>query len=128
MFNESKLTIKCNKTTLVNKLEENRAKHTKLVDEAKIGYVEKALEALKKKQALLEEGKVVALTFNISPPMDKTGEYDTVLRMLELHQGQEIDLTFDDYQHFIEDKWEWREHWIAHNAIYSAGTRALQAG
>lgn len=121
------MNVTCNKKTVLAKLKENRDQHTKLVQEARVGYVEKAQEALLKKLGLLKEGKLAALTFSLQVPKDFTSVYDTTINMLEAHTGEEITLTADEFRHLMEDNWEWTKEFIGSNVRYSNSTQGWAA-
>jgi hypothetical protein len=113
------MSVTCNKADVLAKLKANREEHAELVEDSRKGYLKKAQEVLDKKKADILKGKVVALQFNLHLPQDHTAEYDTVIRMLEMHTGDTIVLTADEVRCLIENKWEWMQDFIASNQVYS---------
>lgn len=125
MMRHHNLAIRANCSTLVVReaLMRNKEQHAKIVAEARIGYLNKATEALTDRLEQIADGKIVALHFDLVPPADYTEEYDTAIQMLRLHQDPEIELSFTEVRMFIEDKWDWSDGFFATNAVYSDSAR-----
>lgn len=124
----SEKVIKARTAEVLTKLTTNREQHQKLVQEARTGYVDKAREALLKRLEQLKDGSLVDLSFKLSPPMDRTKEYDTAIAMLQLHSnaGEEfIELTATDVRQFVLDEWDWTDALLLANSAYSDGTMDL---
>lgn len=119
-----KMEVECPKGDVLRALYLNRANHADLVKDARAGYADKALAAMNKRLGELREGKLVSVRFNLEMPTDYTEVYDTAIHMLELHTGETVTLSPDEFRHLIDDKWEWLEHFVAVNSAYSTGTRA----
>lgn len=119
----NKLTITADVPGLLAKLRDNREAHAAIVVEAREGYIESAKVALSEKLAKLRTGDLVSLIFSLSPPQDYTKEYDTAIRMLEWTTDKTIELSASDFRRFVEDEWDWMEHFLISNAPYS-GTAA----
>lgn len=113
------IQIKAEKETILAKLHENRARHKTIVEEARAGYVEKAKRALLDKLKEVKEGKIVALTFHLSPPQDYTAVYDTAIRMFELDMGDLVTLNSEQVRNLVMDEWDWTDHFLAANKHYS---------
>lgn len=118
------MDIKAKREVVLAKLHANRELHAKIVAEARTGYVEKARKALLERLEQLKEGKVVALSFHLAPPVDQTSVYDTAIQTLELSQDEFIELTPDQVRKLYMDKWDWSDHFLSSNAQYSS-TAAL---
>jgi hypothetical protein len=119
-----KLETTVEKGWLLEKLKENRAKHSECYQEARDGYLNQAQERLSEVIAKLREGKAVALHFNLHVPEDHTKDYDTVIAMIEAHTEGKITLTTGEFRMFVEDEWDWSDHWLLQNAGYSGTTAA----
>jgi hypothetical protein len=117
------MRIKCKVAELVSTLKVNRENHTRLVKEAREGYVTRAQEELTRKLGLLKEGKIVALAFALKVPKDFTTVYDTTIGMLERHTEPEIEISADEYRHLVEDNWDWTRDFIGSNSAYSKSTQ-----
>jgi len=122
-LNNINMKITCNKAEILGRLKANLESHTKLVAEARTGYVSRAKEELDKKLKALSDGKVVALTFSLRIPQDYSTIYKTAISMLEAHTGTEIELSASEYRQLVEDEWDWAHDFAGTNMLYSAGTR-----
>jgi hypothetical protein len=113
------LNVVCNTAEVLQKLKDNRDKHSLIVKEAREGYVAKAKAALKTRMNLLEKGEITSLSFDLQPPLNHTSAYNTVIKMLEMHTEATITLGANEVSQFIEDKWEWSKQFLGSNARYS---------
>ncbi len=114
------MKVNCNTAEVLAALRANREKHIKIVKEANEGYLKKAEVELSNKIEKIKAGKVVSLQFSLKMPEDHTEEYDTAIKMLEMHTGAEIELSSNEVRKLIEDKWDWKGSFLSNNAIYSA--------
>lgn len=120
------MNITVNRERLLEKLKENRAKHAQIVKEAKEGYwAEVARRLIKLLEDIREENGPKPISFTAQPPKDYTGEYDTVITMLEYHTEETIQLTPDEARQLLEDRWDWMSAFLETNSAYSEAARAL---
>lgn len=119
MYALNGMTITSKKDELLTILKKNRTGHRNIVEEARTGYIEKAREALNAKLDSLVKGKVVALSFGLRLPIDRTSIYDTAIKMLEMHQGDTIDLSHAQVQNLVLDNWDWSAEFRASSILYS---------
>ena len=80
----------------------------------------KAATALKEKLNDIKAGKIVALVFKLSPPIDHTNVYDTVIKMVEMTAESHITLEATEFRNLVEDIWDWSENFYHSNSLYSA--------
>lgn len=118
--------IEANKTEILETLRKNREKHSQIVKEARVGYLDRAQIEINKRLEQLRAGKVVALTFSLSVPLDYTRVYDTAIRMLELHQQNTITLDSTQVACLVMDQWEWTRNFYTSNSRYSASAAAYE--
>lgn len=119
------MKVVCNSRDVLNAVRKNRDNHAKIVSEARAGFLVKAAEMLKAESERLAAGKLKSLRLTLASPVDHTSEYDTVVRMLEMHREDTIELDADSVRMFVEDKWDWTERFLAENSVYSGTARAL---
>lgn len=109
-----------NRLKLLERLKENRKKHSAIVEEAQAGYLVFAIKKANEALAALKEKKMVSLqSFTLQLPEDYTSAYDTVIQMLEWSTDEVITLGADEFRQLVEDRWDWREGFYARNAFYS---------
>ncbi len=56
---------------------------------------------------------------DLGPPIDQTKEYDRAVRMLELAVDENIELTEQQFANYVMDEWQWSQHFMAMNSLYS---------
>lgn len=61
-------------------------------------------------RALARLGKEVSKVFN-DRPHDYSDDYQQAIEMLEAHQSETIELSEDEFQVLMQDKWDWRGAW-----------------
>jgi hypothetical protein len=110
---------------LRQKLTENRDQHQKCYLEARDGYLNEAQKRLDRAMQRLRDGEAIALHFDLHVPEDHTRDYDTVISMLEAHQQDTLELNSSEFRMFVEDEWDWSDHWLLSNAGYSGTTADL---
>ena len=123
------IEVQIPRVALLEALKKNRDSHKAIVAEAREGYVKAARQALVKRMAELDAGKIVTLGFNLSVPVDMTKEYSTVIGMLEMSQEETITLSSAEYRCLVEDAWDWQNNFLMSNSHYSVtASRRITAG
>lgn len=112
--------VKVKKEDLIIKLSENREKHKELVEKAKAGYIKTVERELAKLMEEVKQNKIINLRdlYRFDQPVDKTEEYDTALEMLMMSVEDEIMITHREFQHFVQDKWDWTDQMLTSNTRY----------
>ena len=124
----TEIKIKVQVADLLVILRKNRAAHVKIVAEARLGYIEKAKEALAKRLEELEAGSVAPLHFNLRLPSDYTAEYDTAIGMFEMTSDRFVEIGATEYRTLVQDQWGWGTEFLVSNAAYSStGVEAARA-
>lgn len=118
-MNNIKMTMSFSRTELLEKLKANLANHSKIVEEARAGYIEKAKAAVAARLDVLKAGTVVALTFSLQPPVDMSEVYKTTIGMLEMSKDEAITLTADEFRQLVQDEWDWTDNFLVANRAYS---------
>lgn len=104
---------------VLKRLKVNRAQHKKIVLEAREGYHKEVRRVLQLRLAEAKGGKHITLIFDLQEPQDHTHAYDTIITMMELTTQSTIELTADQVRHFINDDWDWKDHFLEANSTYS---------
>jgi len=111
-------TVKLYKADLTRILNDNRAKHKAEYEEAFEGYINTAIEKLEENLAKFKAGEITKLRWNEQPPTSNVADYDRVIKMLEMSIEDEIELTSEEFENFVQDNWHWKEHWHLSNSKY----------
>ena len=143
MSSDRKVVV--NKTTLLNKLRENLARHLEDYNDAVEGYKEEAytkLQAAKEKaQEKLEKAysrtvneienfdpetasDVIvfceSIRFDLVAPKEFSDAYEQAIQMLEWEEREEVELSTYEFRCFVMDKWDWQQEFATSNARYLA--------
>lgn len=108
------------KATILERLRENRSKHRAIFEEALEGYRTTCLETLNKHVEDIRNGKVIPASIVLPRPEDHTRDYDRVIELLELSDGDKVTLTEDEFAQYIQDDWSWKRQFLMSNSFYSA--------
>lgn len=112
-------TITVDKAALIATMEENRKNHATIVAEAQAGFREAVIKRLDEMLAAAKQGKKINLAVGLRIPDDHTNEYDTVIGMLKLDLGEQVELDYPQYRQWVEDDWGWRDQFLTTNSHYS---------
>ena len=123
-----RITSKVQKAELLKRLRTNREEHIKIIQEARVGYIEHALVALLLRRDQLVAGKPVHLKFNQSPPASQAGIFDTVIAQVEATVDEHIVLQPDEFRQLWLNQWDWMHGFLTSNAAYSGTAAALSRG
>ena len=113
------MEITVDKKELLEKLEENRANHREIFEEALEGYRETVIDLLDQRLADVRAGKKIDMHFNIVEPQDHTREYDVAIAMVKMSVDDTIDLDQHQFQNYVMDDWNWKQNFLYCNANYS---------
>jgi hypothetical protein len=123
-----RMTTRVEKARLLETLRTNLGRHKQIVQEARDGYVKKAREALEERLEQLRTGKLVSLTFHLSPPADYSEVYQNSIAMLEWNTDETVELEADEFRQLVRDEWDWMGSFLSGNSGYSATAARLAAG
>ena len=120
--------IKVDKAKLIATLEENRAKHRKIFEEACDGYQKAVIKELEAQLSRAKAGIRRSIQISILAPVDQTKEYDRAIAMLKMSVDDQALLSERDFQCYVLDDWDWKQKFLAANRMYSrSAAMALSA-
>lgn len=142
---ERKVTV--DRLKLIETLKENRSKHVQKFQEAVEGYVSTARELLQKSfdEAIADATKrfddikskltrfdperpekmpstwsvMGGVVLSVPVPANHSEMYRTAIEMMEWDTRKEVELTYAEFQCFVQDEWEWKSEFEAITARYS---------
>jgi len=123
-----KMKVVVSKTTVLEALKKNRDLHKTIVKEAREGYVIQARKALEKELKKLEAGKPVRIGIHLELPSDNTKVYDTAIQMLEMHEGESVELDAAQFRVLVMNKWDWMDQFLFANRGYSQTAASMMPG
>lgn len=122
-------SVAVKKAELIKIIKENREKHHAIFIEALEGWKKECIKELSKWYDEAKSGRISKTIFiSIQRPEDHTREYDRALKMLEMEVGDTVTISADDFQHLVQDDWEWKHQFLASNSRYSATATSLMNG
>lgn len=98
-------TVKVKKDELLKILRKNREEHREIFLEALDGYHKAALKALQDRIDEAKANKKVSLHFVLVEPQDQTKQYDRIIKMLEMNVEDVVELTEQEFVHYVMDDW-----------------------
>jgi hypothetical protein len=113
----TRVTVK--KETLLAALKKNREGHRSVFLKAQEGFRRLCVKRLDEMLANAREGKVFAMSIGLQAPQDHTKEYDVNIQMLEMSEDEKLVISEEQFRHFVQDDWEWREDFLTNSAQYT---------
>ncbi len=110
-------------TDLHQELSDNRNRHRRIFEEAQGHYREQAIKELDQMLADAREGRVIKRMVILPEPEDHTDDYDRVLRMLEMSVHDETELSENDFEMFVMDRWGWERSFDTSTRAYNVQRR-----
>ncbi len=126
LANDIKLTFKCER--VLEKLRVNLERHRLIMKEAKAGYLVKAKAALEKRLAKIDAGDAVPLDFELKRPVSHIETYEAMISMLEVATDDTLELSMEQQQAFMADRWDWQRGFLMSNAGYSETASRMSGG
>jgi hypothetical protein len=113
---------------LLKILRANRAKHRQVFEAALEGWRKQAVARVDQASADLKAGKFPSLFISLPLPEDHTRDYDRVIRLVSMHQGETIRLDEQHIAEYVEDDWGWKRQFLTTSSSYAAGATAAAYG
>lgn len=111
-----KITVK--KSELVRELEKNRKNHRKIFEEAQKVYRERVIEELDRMLDDAKNGRKIVRAIGLPEPRDFTKEYDRALKMLKMSTKATMEISSQDFAHFVMDDWPWMKQFSSFTTAY----------
>lgn len=112
-----KMTIK--KDKLIEVVSSNRDAHVGIFREAVEGYKKLAVERLEEHIERIKSGSLERVYVTLPAPENHLGDYDRVLKMLELTEDTSMVLDEQEAAQYVMDDWGWKDQFLSSNSSYS---------
>lgn len=112
-------TITVDKAKLIETLKTNRDEHRAIFDKAMEVYADKMIEELERRVREIKAKSKIRRGFSLPEPEDHTADFDTAIQMLEWDTGDEVELSFGEFQQYVQNEWRWQQSFAANTASYS---------
>ena len=103
---------------LLEVLRQNRDLHREKFLDAQVQFRQRAVYELDRSLADARKGNEVRLFIQLPEPEDHTADYDREIRMLEMHQGDTIDIRAGQFDQLVMDRWGWSGSFAANTLSY----------
>jgi hypothetical protein len=111
-------TVNVRKDELVQIVEKNRKRHGTVFEKAYGKFMEAVERELELRLHRIRRGKSVDLYIRLPEPRDMTESYDRVLEMLAMETRDEVELTEQEFQQFVQDDWSWKREFATTASVY----------
>jgi hypothetical protein len=116
------------KSDLLKVLQQNRADHRKIFEEALVGFEKAATADLQRELDRLRAGKRRSIFIQRPVPVDHTRDYDRAIRMIEMSIGDTITVSEGDFQSYVMDDWGWAHEFATTATAYHSALAKTKFG
>lgn len=120
------MKIIANKEEVLATIRKNAEQHKKIFEEATEGYLKKIKKELLKHLERAENKEVYNIFIRHTPPENHLKQYERAVKMLEMHNGETIELGDEQVETLILDNWKWKNHFMDIAATYSDTAQKTQ--
>ncbi|RMG12666.1 MAG: hypothetical protein D6731_13425 [Planctomycetota bacterium] len=111
-------TIRVDKARLIERLNENRARHEREYQEALEGYKARLVLILSRKLEAAKRRLEVDHLIDLEVPREHFEDYDRALALLDWEQGDSVELTHGEFERYVLDAWPWKGKFRSVHASY----------
>jgi len=112
--------ITVDKAELLAKLRTNREAHREMFLKAQDVYREAMIAELDRALEEARTGGPIKRSFALPVPEDHTADFDTVIEMLTWDKDHMVQLSYHDFQTYVQNQWGWRASFAANTESYLA--------
>ena len=114
------MRIDVKKEELIATLRKNRDQHVGDYQEAMRGWRDHVATKLDEVAQKARDGKLLKYPYlSLHEPQTYQKDYDCAIAMLSMHTADIIELSTTDFQHFVQDDWDWKDTFTASNSAYT---------
>jgi hypothetical protein len=111
-------TVRVRREELLTLVKKNRDNHRAVFEKAQETYRERMIKELDSMIADAKAGRRIRRHISMPEPEDHTGDYDRILRMLEMSVDETLELSEYDFSRYVMDQWEWAESFAVNTLSY----------
>ena len=120
-----------NRKALIEKVKANKKKHVEEFNAASAEYDKMLVQKLRKMVAAAEANleakpgtkKEVPHDVDLVRPKSFEKAYDIAINMLEMGEGDSIELPLNIFAQIVHDEWDWQDEFFASASIYNSDFR-----
>lgn len=117
-------TVNVDKARLREIVARNRDTHRAQFEESLDGWHRAAIAELDRLLTDAKANRINRVYVNLPRPEDHTLDYDRVLEMLDMSVDDVVELSEQEFAHFVQDNWGWKNQWLISNSGYSTSVSA----
>lgn len=110
-------TIVLTKSKLIEKIKKNKEAHVKAYNKAVVAYKKEALKQLAEQTKKAKDGDL-NIRLNLTTPIKLDEHYDKLINMFEWEERDQIELTQQEFNEYVEDSTEVTRHAFLSNSMY----------
>lgn len=101
--------VRVKKDDLLAKIRANKETHKEEYETAEKDWKDLVTEWFKEQGEMAAAGKRFVTSFGLQRPQDHTKDYEAVISMLEMSLDDELELSFQEFNQYVMDNWQWSE-------------------
>ncbi len=113
-------TIVLTKSKLIDQIKKNKAAHVKAYEKAVVAYKKEALRQLAEQTKKAKDGDL-NVRLNLTTPIKLDEHYDKLINMFEWEERDQVELTQQEFNEYVEDATEVTRHAFLSNSMYLGG-------
>lgn len=111
-------TIKVRKDKLIEQIKANKAKHQKEYAEAVEAFKREAAKRIAQLQTDLDSGTFNKIHLSMTPPENRSDEYDKLVIQFEWEIADEVELSQGEFNEYIHDETSFARQAKLSNSTY----------
>lgn len=113
-------TVTVDKARLVETLIQNRDEHRAIFEKAQEVYREQMIAELDRALTEARRGGKIVRAFALPVPEEHTEDFNTAIKMLEWHEGEQVEISTHEFLNYVENNWGWQRSFVANTGSYLA--------
>lgn len=111
-------TVKIKRVDLLEKVKANKVRHVTEFKEAREEYVKEVIKELGRMLKKAKKGDIIR-SINLVEPVSYEENYNRVISMLEWSTDVIVELDTTEFEQYVRDNWQWKQHFAATAALYN---------
>jgi hypothetical protein len=111
-------TVQVRKDQLLDVLQTNRDRHETTFEKAYEKFTKAVERELEKRLHRIRQSKAVDLVIRLPEPRNMSDSYQRAIEMLKMDTRDEVELTEQEFQQFVQDDWTWKREFATTASLY----------
>lgn len=110
--------IRVEKKELLETIQSNMEKHVSDYEETERGFKKHYKSTLAEMINRFDETGKIETFLTFDQPQSHEEDYQSIIDMLQMSVDDEVEITYEQFQRYVRDNWEWKKDFIALSAQY----------